>query len=153
MGIILIGMMLPVLCCTSDRPDARKSPQRGQNPGLINVVKREKLVNFQQMTIGNALDSYRYLSGKEWRTDQLKTGYLVVIFTGWQDSGAVDDKARTATKAERGLEITFVFNPDGSFYLSTIVALERDGGTLKRTQVLDTAAVLATIYGNKKLTF
>lgn len=40
---------------------AQDSGERLVNAGLIDFIKRQKLVNFTSTTIGNAFDSYRYL--------------------------------------------------------------------------------------------
>jgi len=78
---------------------------------------------------------------------QVKAGYFTVIFSGWLDQA----KALPEGVVGRGLEVVFVVNPDGSFYLFMMSALESRADGVHRIQLPDTAAVLNDIYANKKI--
>jgi|MudIll2142460700_1097286.scaffolds.fasta_scaffold22277_3 hypothetical protein len=156
---LVIGLTLLCCACTkegSDNGDKRSGQSQGQetaDAGLVKVIKNGKLANFPTASIGKAFDSYKYLIRKEWKEKQLKSGHLTVDFTGWFEPRFLDEKARQEGVTDRGLEITFVINPDGSFYLFMISALDRKSdGNVHRDRLPDTTAVLENIYANNKIT-
>ena len=76
----------------------------------------------------------------------------MVEFIGWFDPRSLDDKAAREGVTDRGLEVTFVVNPDGSYYLFTITVLDKlSDGKMSRVKTLDTNAVLQSVYANKKI--
>lgn len=150
-GCLLIALIIALGACT--REEARKPDERNvPNAGLINVIKNGKLMHYPQTTIGTAFDSYRYLARKEWKAERQVSGIVMVYFTGWFKSDLVDEKARREGVSERGLEVTFVINSDGSYYLLAIAALDAAAdGTRKRRELTDAAAVIEQIYGNRQV--
>lgn len=159
--MLLIGSSLFVGSCVkegTDGPDSRSSqqPQAGAavtpDAGLVTVIKKGKLVNYQATTVGNAFDSYSYLKNKEWKEEQLKSGHFIVNFIGWFDSDTLNDKNIGKGITGRGLEVKFVIDQEGFFYVFTITELDRksDGG-VSRNQILENDTILSSIYANKKL--
>jgi hypothetical protein len=118
------------------------------------VIKNGKLANFQSITIGNAFDSYMYLTKKEWKQTSLKSGHITVEFIGWFEPGTLNDKDMKNGITGRGLEVMFVVNPDGSYYVFMVSMLEaKSDGNVDRHQLNDIAGILAKIYANTKITF
>lgn len=139
-------------CDSADKAGVQDHVRNGEDQGLVGVVKNGSLINFQSKSIGNAFDTYSHLTKKEWKTGQLSTGHMTVDFTGWLGSRLRDDKDRQNGITDRGLEVKFVFNLDGSFYLFTIFALDlKSDGTVDRAQLTDISGILANIYGDKKI--
>ncbi len=155
---LLITLLLVSACSrdganTADKQNALNQAQAPGDLGLIRAIKNGKLLNFEKTSIGNAFDSYSYLTKKEWKERRLAKQPLTVDFIGWFSSDTLTDKDIKEGIAGRGLDAKFVINTDGSFYLFTISVLDatRDGG-LTRERMLDIDATLKSIYANKKIT-
>ncbi len=120
--------------------------------GLVAFIKKQKLVKFQSDTIGNAFDSYRYLMKKEWKETALKSRHITVDFTGWLELSALNDSDRKEGITGRGLEVKFVIEPNGSYYVFMISKIEsRSDGKVSRYQQDDIAGILSRIYANKEI--
>lgn len=159
---VMMTAILPIWACTKDGADGpdkqdREKPgqQRGApNVGLINVIKNGKLANFPSVTIGNAFGSYRYLTKKEWKQTLLKSGHITVEFIGWFEPESLNDGDMKNGITGRGLEVMFVINPDGSYYVFMVSLVEaKSDGTVYRNQLHDNAGILTKIYANSKITF
>lgn len=154
-GILFLAAVMTLVvsaCDTKDQKNAQDQTRYPESQGLIGVVKRGKLASFPATSIGNAFDSYSYLTKREWKTGQLPTGNLTVHFTGWIGSAQRDDKASPESGTGKALEVKFVFNQDGSFYLFSISAIDvTSDGKSDRTQLTDITGILAKIYGDKKI--
>jgi len=160
--LLMITAIVFVCSCTKDRtggPDkqhmekpGQQSGEEMQNGGLINVIRNGKLVNFQMITIGNAFDSYMYLTKKAWKQTSLKSGHITVEFTGWFEPVTLNDTDKKNGIAGRGLEVMFVVNPDGSYYVFMVSMIEsKADGSVDRHQLNDIAGTLAKIYANTKI--
>lgn len=136
-----------------EKPEQSKGVEKA-NDGLVNAIKNGKLANFQSTTIGNAFDAYRYLTKKEWKAEQQKSGPFTVDFIGWFEPGSLNDKDVKDGITARGLEVKFVVEPNGSFYVFMVSMLEiKSDGKAYRNQLTDSAGILANIYANKKIIF
>lgn len=153
---LFLSMMVAValIFCGCAKEEKETADKGKQEVGLVDFIKKQKLANFQSNTIGNAFDSYRYLSKKEWRDPQLVSGHYTVDFVGWFEPATVKDEDVKHGVTGRGLEIKFVVNPDGSFYVFMVSTLEsKSDGNVYKSQRSDVAGILASIYENKKITF
>jgi len=78
-----------------DKEQADKSGKPGETEpssgGLVDFIKKSKLVNFQSSTIGNAFDSYKYLNNKDWKIKQEGTNFTV-SFLGWFGPDALKEE-------------------------------------------------------------
>lgn len=159
---LMIGLTVIVGACVkegADSPDKGKGEKPEQhsgaetgNAGIIDFIKRQKLVNFSSTTIGNAFDSYKYAATKEWKATFLKGSYTAVDYIGWSDLSSLNDSDRSNGITGRGFNVTFVIQPDGAFYVYMVSSIEsRSDGKLYRTQQYDAAGVLADIYANRKI--
>lgn len=147
---LMIGLILFAGAC-SDK-NAEKIGQSGTNGGLINVIKNGKLINFQSTTIGNAFDSYKYLTKKEWKVEQLKSGHFTVDFIGWFESDTLNDNDIKAGVTSKGIDVKFVINPDGSYYMFMVTKIEsKSDGKVYGHELTDSAGILSNIYANKKI--
>ena len=158
----MIGLTVFVGACVKE--EAGKSDTQGGNTqgqssgtetadaGLVDFIKKQKLANFQSTTIGNSFDSYSYVKKKEWKSASLKSGHIAVDFIGWFEPASLSEKDIKAGVTSRGLNVTFVVQPDGAFYVFAVTVVEStvDGKT-HRVQSLDSAGALDNIYANKKI--
>ncbi len=154
LALLLGAIVLGPGCSKEDTagPEKQQNGATAPNAGLVHFVKNNKLGNFPSRTIGDAFDSYSYLTNKTWSTEQVKGGYFTVHFSGWLEPGARGKKALPEGVTGRGLEVIFVVNLDGSFYLFMMSAFEsRADGRIYRNQLPDNGAVLNNIYANKKI--
>jgi glycine dehydrogenase subunit 1 len=71
-----------------------------------------------------------------------------------EEPDALTDKDVRNGITGRGLEVIFVVNPDGSYYVFMVSMLEaKSDGNVDRHQLNDIAGILANIYANTKITF
>lgn len=161
---LIIGLIVSAGACVkeeTDRSDKRKVEKPGQragaetaNTGIVEFIKKQKLVNFQSTTIGNAFDSYEYVTKKEWEAAFLQSGHVTIDFSGWFEPKTLSDNDSKDGVTGRGIVITFVIEPNGSFYAFMVSKIEsRSDGKIYRYQVNDIAGMLDKIYANKKITF
>ena len=147
--------------CTKDETDSQdkhKAGTSGQSngaesttPGLINGIKRGKLVNYQSATIGTAFDSYKYLTNKEWKLEQ-QNKYFVVDFAGWFGPETLNEKDIKDGVTGKGIDVKFVINPDGSYYVLMVSKLEaKSDGKVYGSELQDSTAILTNIYANRKI--
>jgi len=131
------------------------APERPVNPasgdsGLAKVIRGIKLPNYQSKTFGEAVDSYRYFSKKEWKESSSSNGKVYVDFTGWLKKGLFD-----ATRVSvRGIGIKFLVNPDGSYGVVMVSKVEiKTDGNLYSDPLPDISSILNKLYGNIEIKF
>jgi len=119
---------------------------------IADTLKTQKLVNFDSITIGNAFDSYKYFTNKEWLDAPAQGGKLMVRFIGWLDPGKVGDEALKRGVTGKGIEVRFEITHDGSYSASTAFRLEaQSDGRVNAYEMDNLADVLTRIYANKKI--
>ena len=139
-----------------DTQNADKSkPSKGAeapNLGLVNVIKNGKLANYQATTIGNAFDSYKYLTKKEWKAESLKSRHVTVDFIGWFGPDTLNENDIKDGVTGKGIDVKFVINPDGSYYVFMVSKIEaKSDGNVYGYELQDSAGILTNIYANKKI--
>jgi len=158
---MIAGTVLAGACAKNgkDSPEKQNVEKRAHqvdartpNAGLINVIKDGKLANFKSATIGSAFDSYKYLTKKDWQAAPLKSGHITVDFTGWFEPNTLNDRDVKDGVTARGLNIKFVIEPNGSYYVFMVSKLEsKSDGKIYSSELQDSAGILASIYANKKI--
>ena len=139
-----------------DKQNAEKSAQSSgaekENDGLVSAIKKGKLVNYPSTTIGNAFDSYKYLTKKEWKSESLKNQYITVDFIGWFESDTLNENDIKAGVTGKGLDVKFVINPDGTYYVLMVSKIEaKADGKVYGSELQDSTGILTNIYENKKI--
>jgi len=154
--LLALGMLVAYSGC--GEKEANKDKQTApalegkQQRSLVDFIKGSKLANFPSRTIGDAFESYRHLTGKDWRLEQHKTGQFTVGFLGWFDQKAIGDSDRKNGITAKGLDVQFVVERDGKWYLFMMSTIEKgSGGTMRRVPIADTATVLKKIYADEKI--
>ncbi len=155
--VMLVGITIFGGACSragTDSPD-KKEGRHGTTEkadiGLVDFVRTHKLANFQSNTIGGAFESYRYLVNKDWKMKQ-EGRTFTVSFLGWFEPDALSGEDKKGGVTGKGLEVMFVVEPNGSFYLFMISVIEaRSDGKMYRNQIPDSAGILASIYANRKI--
>lgn len=159
---VLIFVSVCAGACTKDETDSsnkknvvtseQKSGAEASNNGLIEFIKKQKLVNYPSSTIGNAFDSYKYLLKKEWKLEAQNNGKFTVEFIGLLEPKTLNDNEGKDLVTSKGIIVTFVVEPNGSFYVFMVSTFEsHSNGNVSRSQVKDIAGVLADIYANRKI--
>jgi hypothetical protein len=160
-SLTLVLIVFAGACVNEDRHDNQKVEKSGQQSeaesavvGIVDFIKKQKLVNFKSTTIGHAFDSYRYLTKKEWKAAVLQSRHVTVDFTGWFERETLSDKDIRDGITGRALEIKFVIEPNGSFYVFMVSKIEsKSDGKVYRFQSDDIAGILDNIYANKNIAF
>ena len=167
--VLLVSLVTVFACaCAKESPKvpdklntekpAQSTVAEEATDGLVNAIKKGKLANYQSTTIGNAFDSYKYLTKKEWKTSSLKSGQITVDFIGWFepdawfDPNSLTDKDLKDGITGRGINVKFVIEPNGSYYVFMISKIEsKSDGKVYGFELQDSAGILANIYANKKI--
>ena len=167
---MMTGVFVFVAACAkegAESPDKKiieksaKSISAGKpNDAIVDVIKKGKLAHDQSTTIGNAFDSYRHFTKKEWKASSLKSQHITVDFIGWFEPNAWFDPNSLTDKdikdgiTGRGINVKFVIEPNGSYYLFMMSKIEsKSDGKIYgyALQDKDSAGILAKIYANKKI--
>lgn len=159
---LVIGLIVIAGACEkkgadrSEKQNVESPGPKGQSEtvysGLVDFIRKQKLVNYPSATIGKAFDAYNHVTTKEWKETSLKNGRATVDFTGWFEPAVLSNADRKDGVSGIGIDVTFMVEPDGSFYVFLISTIEYGlDGNVHRTQSLDTTGVLDKIYANIKL--
>jgi hypothetical protein len=125
-------------------PEKPVNPASGDS-GLAKAIKNVKLSNYQSKTFGEAVDSYRYFSKKEWKETYSTNGKVYVDFTGWLKNSPFDTSAVSA----RGIGIKFLVKADGSYAVVMVSKVEiKTDGNFYSEPLPDISAILNKLYGN-----
>jgi hypothetical protein len=130
-------------------PEKAVDPSTGEI-GLAKAIKGVKLPHYPSKTFGEAADSYRYFSKKEWKETRSTNGKVYVDFTGWLKHTSPD----FSDVSMRGVGIKFLVNPDGSYAVVMVskVELKTDGKIYSDPQP-DISGVLSKLYKNVEIKF
>lgn len=122
-------------------------PSTGES-GLAKVIKNVKLPNYPSKTFGEAVDSYRYFSKKEWKETPSSNGKVYIDFTGWFNKGWFD----TSSASAKGVGIKFLVKSDGSYAVVMVSKVEvKTDGNIYSEPLLDIPGVLNKLYGNVEI--
>ena len=159
---LVIGLIVLAGACdkkgtdSSEKQNVESPGPQGQSEtvysGLIEFIRKQKLVNYPSATIGKAFDSYSHVTKKEWKETSMQKGRFAVDFTGWFEPAILNDNDNKDKVAGKGLDVTFIIEPNGSYYVIMVSMIEsRSDGKIYRSQSLDIAGMLDKIYANKKI--
>lgn len=151
-SLIIIILSLAFNACSKAKDEKPLKKADTPNGGLVEVIKKGKLADFQSVTIGEAFDSYKYLIKKDWKANILKSGHVTVDFTGWFEDSELNDEDIKRGVKEKGLEVKFVIEPNGLYYAFMVSKMEliSDGSILK-SEYPDINGILKKIYSNEKI--
>lgn len=170
-SIIILNFTLALSACsekTSEVPVKREVKQndvgrmhseptakeREEKKGLSEAIKNKTLPDYPAMTIGKAFDGYSYFSKREWRETFTENGKIYVDFAGWFDAKFLEPRNIKEGISARGIEIKFVINPDGPFFVGMVSRLEtKTDGKIYAFPQSDIKGILANIYANKEISF
>ena len=126
----------------------------GEESGLAGVMKNAKLFNYPAMTIGEAIDGYKYFTKREWKETRSTRGKIYVDFTGWLKKGLFDFSSIKKGISSRAVGIKFLVNPDGSYgaVMASKVEIKSDG-MMNSVPIDDLDGILKKIYANKEIRF
>lgn len=132
--------------------DVSALQQKADKEGTYLTMKGMKLADYPSKTIGDAFDGYKHFTSREWKETRLPNMKVYLDFTGLQKMGVLDLKTKKQTASE-GVDIKFVINPDGRFYVGMVSKIKiMSDGYIYSTPVEDTKKVLDAIFANKPLT-
>lgn len=131
--------------------NAKKS---GEEYGMIAVVKKQHLENYKNISVGQAIDGYRYFKKKEWSESQNANGTYFVDFTGWIETNNMDAKSIKEGVVVRGLQIKFVIYSSGSFGVAMVSRMEaKTDGKIYAYPLDNINEIIGNVYANKELSF
>ena len=84
---------------------AQSTVAEKENDGLVSAIKKGNLANYKSTTIGNAFDSYKYLTKKEWKSESLKNQYITVDFIGWFESDTLNENDIKVGVTGKGIDV------------------------------------------------
>ncbi len=126
---------------------------KSAGPGIVEALKKKALDNYPSTTIGAAFEGYKYFAKKEWKETDTQHGKIYIDFIGWLDSKTINPLKKSDV-ADRGIDVKFVINPDGTFFVGMISKVEvKTDGKVYATPVEESRQMLELIYANKELVF
>ncbi|HEY6872944.1 MAG TPA: hypothetical protein VI298_09490 [Geobacteraceae bacterium] len=121
--------------------------------GYVGVIQGATLDKLQKNTIGGAFAGYRYFATRDWNESKTKDGKIVVDFYGQLDKVTFTDRDRSAGLIGRALDIKFVINDQGAFWIDSISRYDNKPGGMESYAVADFGSVLPKIYANEVIRF
>ena len=103
----------------------------------LNNVKNGNFAADNSITVGNALDHYKYFKSRDWKATVTEQGRHVVTFKGtydWENPEAVKYRNENNSHGAgweaiaRDLVITFIIKADGTFSNAATVIRHESGG-------------------------
>ena len=130
------------------------SARQKATSGIAEALKGKKLANYGSTTIGAAFDGYKYFTGKEWRETNSPNGKIYIDFIGWLDTKSLDAAAVKRGVSAMALDVKFVIEPDGSFFVAMVSRIEmKSDGKSYDYPIENSVNVLNDIYANKEISF
>lgn len=135
----------------SKGPGLQESPPR--QPFVV-LVAKQKLPEFSSKTLGAMFDDYRFFSSRDWNETKTATGKVYVDFKGLFVTDALNLELVKKDIARQGVEIKFVVEPDGKFYVGMVSRIEvKTDGKMFMYPLKDGKKIVEQIYGNKEIVF
>jgi hypothetical protein len=123
---------------------------------ILRSLKGNHLNVNQAKTIGDAFDSYKYVSKKEWRDTTVTKGPYFLDYIGWFDVSPLSSAALREGIVKRGLDVKFVVHEDGVAYVSMVSRFEiKTDGLMYMTNYnpQEIEKIVTAIYENREITF
>ncbi len=130
--------------------------QKGAPPEqyLADTIREQKLPDFGTTSIGTVFDRYEYFDSREWKETKNSVNKVYVDFRGLFKSKSLNIKVINKGISREGVEVKFVVEPDGAFYLAMVSKIEITlDGKMMRFPREDGKRILEQIYRNRELTF
>ncbi|TWJ32960.1 hypothetical protein JN12_00371 [Geobacter argillaceus] len=162
---LMIATFLSVIACSkNDTKNTDEYPAENQvdksnakgitGSGIADALKDKTLAGYESTTIGTAFDSYKYFTKKEWKETSAQNGKIYIDFIGWVGTNALDAVSIKDGVSARGIDVKFVINPDGSFFVGMVSKIDaKTDGTFYSYPLEDSAGLLTKIYANKEIAF
>ncbi|WP_145017505.1 hypothetical protein [Geobacter argillaceus] len=156
--------MSVIACSKNDTKNTDEYPAENQvdksnakgitGSGIADALKDKTLAGYESTTIGTAFDSYKYFTKKEWKETSAQNGKIYIDFIGWVGTNALDAVSIKDGVSARGIDVKFVINPDGSFFVGMVSKIDaKTDGTFYSYPLEDSAGLLTKIYANKEIAF
>lgn len=166
--IAVLGVSICISACsekkveTENKSEAKKNKMKvhggdsSKDPntsGFKDVVKKQTLPGYPVMTVGKAFDGYSHLVKKEWKETQAPNGTMYIDFSGWLEGNSLGIDAIKKGISRQGVEVKFVINRDGVFFVGMASKLEATSdGKVSVYPLSDVKAILDSIYANSEIT-
>lgn len=132
-----------------------KTPAVPSTP-FADALKKKKLNANPSKTIGEAFDSYKYVTSKEWRETESKDSKVYVDYLCQLDVSRLSPAALKDGVVKRNLAIKFVIHESGEAYIAMATRSEiRSDGKSYTTpiEVADIKKIVTSIYENREISF
>lgn len=130
-------------------PEKPVDPATGEI-GLAKVIKNVKLHNYPSKTFGEAADSYRYFSKREWKETRSTNGKVYVDFTGWLKKNSLN----FSDVSMWGVGIKFLVKSDGNYAVVMVSKVKvKTDGKMYSDPLPDISGILDKLYKNVEITF
>ena len=130
--------------------------QKGAPPEqyLADTIREQQLPDFGTTSIGTVFDRYEYFDSREWKETKNSANKVYVDFRGLFTNTSFNIKAINKGISREGVEVKFVVEPDGAFYLAMVSKIEITlDGKMMRFPREDGKRILEQLYRNRALTF
>lgn len=132
-----------------------KTPAVPSTP-FADALKKKKLNANSSKTIGEAFDSYKYVTSKEWRETESKDSKVYVDYLCQLDVSKLSSASVKDGVVKRNLVIKFVIQENGEAYIAmaTRIEIKSDGKSyITPIKVGDIQKIVTAIYENREITF
>lgn len=161
--MLLVGLTSAVIVSSGEafgQPGNMPMQIHGNSSGkaekmtLLDILKRQKLVNYPSATIGEAFDKYRFFTKGTWQESHSAYGKTYFDFTGMLKKGFMDTLLLLGDTAMYAVEIKFAISPSGDYgvVMASRIDYKRDG-RVEKTPIPDLKGLLDKLYANERMNF
>ena len=171
--IVLLGIIVAAVAACSkgnESETAKKASPQNKSvhgdvtgsasavPGtpIADALKKKKInANFSK-SIGEAFDSYKYVTKREWRETGTSSNKYYVDYICWFDVNALSPAAMKDGIVKSGMVIKFVIHENGEAYIAmaTRIEIKSDGKSYTTPiKVADIQKIVTAIYENREISF
>lgn len=118
---------------------------------MADAVKRKKLPDFSQKTIGEAFDGYTKAVSREWQETAVNGNKYIVDYTAWYQPASVPIALQKEGFVKVGVIVKFTVQNTGDFYVTMISSVQMKSDNIAIAEPLEPAeakAALSAIYDN-----
>lgn len=123
---------------------------------VLKSLKDNHLEVSSTKTIGEAFDSYKYATKKEWRETAVANGPYYIDYICWLDISPVSSVALKTGIVKRAMEIKFAVREDGETYISLVTLTDTKTDGMIYTTHVDPPGIkkiVTAVYENREIVF
>lgn len=121
---------------------------------MIDVIKKVTITGYPSATFGEAFETYKHVTKREWKEVKTKSDKVYVTFTGYFKKRFFNFSLMRANIAQQGVEVKFVIFPDGVYEVALISRIDvMTDGAVQAFPLSNGKQILGQLLRNEEIKF